>query len=502
MRIAKILGVGTIATSLFLGGCLGQKKANTQQSQTGPAANDSVAPDKVLYQRSEDDLSKGHYEVARLSLQALINTYPDSEYLAKAKLAIADSYYKEGGTSGLTQAVNEYKDFITFFPFLDEAAYAQMQVGMAHYRRVEKPDRDRSEAEFAEQEFQIFLQKYPQSPLVPQVQQQLRNVQEILADGDFKIAQYYNTKGASRAAAGRLLDVVGRYPLYSNSDKASFMLAGIYERNEKTQYAGAFYSNIVKDYPLSPLVPQAKEKLTKLGIPIPQADPTALARMQQEQQMPHPRTGLLHRFEGPLEGKPDMSAAARVGEPQMSPPDEASEMETLVRTANLNVSGGVASGSGGSGSAGSSAATGGGSANSSSTDGNNTSTPPNAAAVQLVTPGAQPTPGPAANGSPAPAASSTAPPSAAGNPPADQPSTNIQPAATSAGASAAPAGTQDQNGTQPCSSTTASSNAANNNQQASSSDGKTPPPAPCKQDNSKESSSKKKKGLKKLIPWG
>ncbi len=86
----------------------------------------------------------------------------------------------------MTQAVNEYKDFITFFPFLDEAAYAQMQVGMAHYRRVEKPDRDRSEAEFAEQEFQIFLQKYPQSPLVPQVQQQLRNVQEILADGDFK----------------------------------------------------------------------------------------------------------------------------------------------------------------------------------------------------------------------------------------------------------------------------------------------------------------------------
>ncbi len=92
---------------------------------------------------------------------------------------------------------------------------------------------------------------------------------------------------------------------------------------------GLFTANIVRDYPLSPLVPQAKEKLTKLGIPIPQADPTALARMQQEQQMPHPRSGLLHRFEGPLEGKPDMSAAARVGEPQMSPPDEASEMETL-----------------------------------------------------------------------------------------------------------------------------------------------------------------------------
>ncbi len=441
-------------------------------------------------------MNKGHYEVARLSLQALINTYPDSEYLADAKLAIADSYYKEGGTSGMTQAINEYKDYITFFPFLDQAAYAQMQVGMAHYKRVEKPDRDRSEAESAEQEFQIFLQKYPQSPLVPQVQQQLRNVQEILADGDFRIAQYYNTKGSYRAAAGRLLDVVARYPLYSKSDQASFMLANIYQRNEKTQYAGAFYARIVRDYPLSPLVPQAKQQLQKLGVPVPQADPVALARMQQEQQMPHPREGLLHRLEGPLEGKPDMSAAARVGQPQMAPPDESSEMETLVRTANLSVSGGVATGgSSGATSTGSTGTTGSESSSSSGeTGGAATSTPPNAAAVQLITPGTQPTPGPAATTSPAPGAPPAAVPRRATG--ADQP------ASSSSGASATPSSTADPNAvqTQPCT-PAASGTAASSSQQSSSTDGKTPPP-PCKQDTSKESSSKKKKGIKKIIPWG
>ena len=94
-----------------------------------------------------------------------INTYPDSEYLAKAKLSVADSYYKEGGTSSTTQAISEYKDFITFFPFLDEAAYAQMQVGMAHYRMMEKADRDSTQAQAAEDEFQAFILKYPQSPL-------------------------------------------------------------------------------------------------------------------------------------------------------------------------------------------------------------------------------------------------------------------------------------------------------------------------------------------------
>ncbi len=86
LRVARILGIAAMVGSLFLGGCLGKKKTTTAGTQAGPAANDSVAPDKVLYERSEQDLSKGHYEVARLSLQALINTYPDSEYLAKAKV--------------------------------------------------------------------------------------------------------------------------------------------------------------------------------------------------------------------------------------------------------------------------------------------------------------------------------------------------------------------------------------------------------------------------------
>ena len=137
-------------------GCFGKKTATAKQ----PVAS-AAAPDDVLYKRALDDIKHGRYDIARLSLQTLINTYPDSEYLADAKLAIADSYYKEGGTDGLTQAIAEYKDFITFFPFLDQAAYAQMQVGMAYYRMMVKPDRDSSEAVNAEAEFQTFIQKYP-----------------------------------------------------------------------------------------------------------------------------------------------------------------------------------------------------------------------------------------------------------------------------------------------------------------------------------------------------
>ncbi|MGH9596957.1 MAG: outer membrane protein assembly factor BamD, partial [Edaphobacter sp.] len=95
---------------------------------------DAGLPDKVLYDKALDASKRGHFDVARLDLQTLLNTYPDSQYLMKAKLAVADSWFREGGTAALTQAEQEYKDFITFFPNAPEAAEAQMRVGDIYFR--------------------------------------------------------------------------------------------------------------------------------------------------------------------------------------------------------------------------------------------------------------------------------------------------------------------------------------------------------------------------------
>jgi outer membrane protein assembly factor BamD len=327
-------------------GCGGRKAASQ------PDTNDSAEADKVLYERAVNDLQHSRYELTRLTMQTLINTYPDSEYLAKAKLAIADSYFKEGGTTGLTQAVAEYQDFITFFPFLDEAAYAQMQVAMAHYRRMEKADRDRTEALEAEAAFQTFLQKYPRTELTPKAEQRLREVQETLAEGDYRIATFYYIRRADKAAAPRLLDLVNRYPLYSDADRANWMLASIYERNQHNDVASTYYAKLVKEYPLSPLASGAKAKLVKFGAPVPQADPTALARMQREQEIPRDRPGLLRRPVEALKTGPDVSSAARVGAPTLTP-QSAEPGDTLAPGAGLSVvaSGGASSGGNASGTA-------------------------------------------------------------------------------------------------------------------------------------------------------
>ena len=81
-----------------------------------PITKDTQQPDKVLFDTAVDDIEHGRYERARLTLQTAMNTYDNSEFLAKMKLAVADSWKREGGAHGLAQAEAEYKDFILFYP--------------------------------------------------------------------------------------------------------------------------------------------------------------------------------------------------------------------------------------------------------------------------------------------------------------------------------------------------------------------------------------------------
>ncbi len=315
-----------------------KEKPKKHKKGSATSIESAAEPDKILYERALNSLKHSKYTEARLELQTLINTYPDSEYLAKAKLAIADSFYKEGGVANLTQAIDAYKSFIVFFPFLDEAQYAQMQVAMCHYRMMLKSDRDPTEAESAENEFQNFLLKYPNSRLYATAEQDLRNVQEVIADGEYKIGQFYYLKPDYPAAAARLMEVAERYPLYSNADDALWMLGNIYMidrkytkkqdedwRNTMAEYAAKCYGRILRDYPLSSHAAAAKAELKSMGMPVPSADPHALARMKRDQEFEkkHHEMFVMRWPKEMLFSAPDTVDAARTGQPNLNPPDDA-----------------------------------------------------------------------------------------------------------------------------------------------------------------------------------
>ena len=189
------------------------KKAMRKESKEKKAnpllGEDAKLPDKQLFDKATEATKHGHYDVARLDLQTLLNTYPDSQYQMQAKLAIADSWYREGGTAALTQAESEYADFRVFFPNAPEAAEAQMRIGDIYFRQMDKPDRDYAKAVHAEEEYRRMLTDYPDSTLVPAAQQRLREVQEALATREAAVAEYYASRNNWPATIARFKTVVG-----------------------------------------------------------------------------------------------------------------------------------------------------------------------------------------------------------------------------------------------------------------------------------------------------
>jgi outer membrane protein assembly factor BamD len=284
-----------------------------------PITKDTLQPDKVLFDKAVKDIEKGRYEIARLTLNTLINTYDTSEFLAKSKLAIADTWFREGGSHGLAQAEAEYKDFILFYPTLEEAAEAQDKVCNIHFRQMEKADRDPTHALRAEDECRQLLVQFPNSKFAPGAQQRLREVQEAISDHEFRVGSFYHHKGSFVPAANRLETLVNQYPLFSKADEALWLTADSYSRmGPRFQDRGVLaLSRIVKDYPLSARVEDAKAKLTALEKPIPEPDPVALARMKYEAEN-FEKGGMMSHFWGIFRKSPDVRAAAKSGTPAMT----------------------------------------------------------------------------------------------------------------------------------------------------------------------------------------
>jgi len=312
-----------------------------------PLANiDSKQPDKSLFDRSMDSMKKAHYQEARTLLETLINTYPDSEYIARAKLALGDAWYNEGGKAAWQQAESEYKDFQTFFPNLPEASEAQLKIASMHYREMEKPDRDYAEAQRAAEEYKSLIQQYPDSPLVPQAKQKLREVQEILAERQYRIAHFYYLRDNLAASQARLQSLTESYPLYSGIDEALFELGALYEKEaaglrkqkipdaKKEKLVAQYekkaidaYSKIITRYPATDRVGDAKRRLEALKAPIPVPTAEALAQSKAEEAS-RDKVKMVAKLTGNFKKHPNVAPSTKVGEPNL-------EQETVTSAPQL-----------------------------------------------------------------------------------------------------------------------------------------------------------------------
>jgi len=333
--------------------------ACTNKKSVNPLAGvGSKQPDKVLFDKAMDAMRHNRFDVARLTLQTLINTYPDSEFVARAKLAVGDSWYAEGGAAALAQAEQEYEDFKTFFPNMPEAAEAQLKVANIHYQQMEKADRDYTHAKRAEDEYRSLILQFPDSKLVPEAKQRLLEVQEVLGEREFEIGRFYYLRESYPASIARLQSLVERYPLYSRADEALYLLGQNYEGQitrlrsaptcdvhgmprgcateatkakyieELSKHASEAYSKILTRYPIMDRSDDAKKRLAALHQPIPRPTRAAVAQNKAEEASRREST-MAQRLMGIVKKGPDVAQAAKVGEPTLVDPTPVSASDVV-----------------------------------------------------------------------------------------------------------------------------------------------------------------------------
>ena len=318
----------------------GSKKKKDFNLAANPLANvNSKQPDKVLFDKAMVAMKKGRFDVARLDLQTMLNTYPESEYRMRAKLAVGDTWFKEGGSAALTQAEAEYKDFITFFPQAPEAAEAQMKVGDIYYQQMEKPDRDYLNAQNAEREYRAMINMFPDSALIPRAKQKLRDVQEVLAERETSVGLFYGSRENFPASIARLSTVVDTYPLYSRSDQALLGIGDAYLgearkiqeqpslpgaikerlRAAYTEKAATAYAKIITRYPMAPHVEDARDRLVSMNRPVPEPTQEAVNENAAEEQS-RQAMRFTDTLWGMIKHGPTVVEAVHVGEPSTDDP--------------------------------------------------------------------------------------------------------------------------------------------------------------------------------------
>lgn len=267
-----------------IGACSSKKTTKLAVSDNSDQPRDGR--DRELFEDALQEMQKKRYEQGRLLINTMVTTYGDSPLLPMAKLTIADSYYREGGTPNLVQAEAEYRDWLQFFPNHELAPEVLVKTAEIHLRQVQTPDREQEHALKAEKILLETTRRFPQTKENAKIKEYLDLVQEKLAFHDLGVARFYfERRDAWKATESRCLDVVNKYPNFTDLDIALWYLGRSLEEQENTEDASKYFSRIVREFPSSKYRDAAAEKLERFGKSIPDPDPDTQERVTERRSM-------------------------------------------------------------------------------------------------------------------------------------------------------------------------------------------------------------------------
>ena len=206
---------------------------------------------------------------------------------------------------------------------MPEAAEAQLKIANIHYQQMEKPDRDYTHAMRAEEEYRQLILQYPDNKkIVEQGKKRLLEVQEVIAEREYRVGRFYFLRQSYPASIARLRSLIDKYPLYSKADEVLYLLGQAYESEiaiirskpgnevqkarmieDFTKNATDAYSRILTRYPLMDRSLDAKARLEALHQPIPRPTKAALAQNKAEEESRR-ESGTLAKVMGNFEKHP------------------------------------------------------------------------------------------------------------------------------------------------------------------------------------------------------
>jgi outer membrane protein assembly factor BamD len=226
-------------------------------------------PDKFLYDKGSEALGKKRWLTAREFFKQLNESYVQSPYRPDAKLGIGDTYMGEGTSEALVLAINEFKEFLTFYPTNKRADYAQYQLAMGHFRQMRAPQRDQTETREAFKEFQGFVDRYPNSSLMNEGRAKLRETHDRLDLADYQVGYFYYRQRWYPGAVDRFTALLKNDPNYTGRDAVYFYLAETLFKSDKKAEALPYYERLLKEFEKSEYMQGAQKRVADIKNPSP-----------------------------------------------------------------------------------------------------------------------------------------------------------------------------------------------------------------------------------------
>jgi len=224
----------------------------------------TAQPDKFLLDRGNEELKGENWLASREYFRQIVDNYPQSPLRPDAKLGVGDTYLGEGTTEALVLAANEFREFLTFYPTSPRADYAQYKLAMSHYRQMRAPERDQSETKEAIKEFEVFFQRYPNSPLTPEVKKQWREARDRLSEASYRVGLFYFRSRWYPGAIDRFREVLKEDPGYTRRDAVYYYLAESFARTDKKAEAIPYFERLLKEFDQSEYRADAQKRLEEL----------------------------------------------------------------------------------------------------------------------------------------------------------------------------------------------------------------------------------------------